>query len=98
MSAYIINVSTWLLVGIGIYAFLAVLRDALSRPKHRDPNYLTASDPRCEALRIKQEKAAQFMRRNGIKTLLEGKPGWRRLVDMGEAPKADKVTHLRGRR
>lgn len=94
----IIDASFWFLVALGIYAGIAVARDALNRPKHSTQAF-THDDERCKALARKQDEARKWMEERGIQTLLKGKPGWRRIVPMGEAPKADKVTPIyKGRR
>jgi len=95
MSDFLINASFWFLVLLGIYSLVAVLRDALTRKPKHDPNYYTLSDPRCEQVRLKQEAAREFMKEKGIRTLLEGKPGWRRIVDMSEAPPPSTVVRMR---
>lgn len=67
------------------------------KPKHlmADLGEPTVENERCIALRLKLEKARQRMKKLGIRSLLDGHKGWRKVVVMAEPPKAAKVVPIR---
>jgi hypothetical protein len=67
-------------------------------PTPPDCDSLTSNDDRCKALRIRQEKAAQFMRKNGIKSLLAGRAAWRRINPMHTPEPVSRVVQMKRRK
>lgn len=89
---------TFLYILLGALVVLAVIHDI----RHPDPTppdaeSLTSADERCQALRIKQERARQWMRKHGIKSLLDGRKGWATLNPMAAAEPPAKVVQLKRR-
>ena len=73
MRDYLINASFWFLIALGLYCAVAVLMDAIRRRSFKPSERFTCTDERCIAVRIKQAKAAQRMKKLGHQTLLDGK-------------------------
>jgi hypothetical protein len=55
-------------------------------------------EERALALRMRQEAARQSMERAGVKTLLNGAPGYWKIVDMSAPADVKKVVRMRGKR
>jgi hypothetical protein len=67
-----------------------------SEDREREPDLDSCSDAeRKERLEKRQQAAAARMKREGIKSLLDGRPAWQRIVVMSEAPKPAKVIPMR---
>lgn len=58
-----------------------------------EPNSM--DDPRCLRTFTRQRQARQNMKRKGIKSLLDGRPAWSKVVTMGDTPEPAKVVPMR---
>lgn len=87
---------TLIYILLGALVVLAVIHDIRNpSPTPPDAESLTSADEKCQALRLRQAKARQWMRRNGIKSLLDGRKGWTTLNPMAAAEPPAKVVQLK---
>lgn len=89
---------TLLYILLGVLVLFVVLADILRPgPTPADADSLTSADSKCQALRIRQERARQGMKRAGIKSLLEGRPAWQTINPMAAAKPVAKVVQMKRR-
>lgn len=91
------NLTAQDVVWLAIFAVIgAMLLCALLAGDEPTPPDLdrTTDEERFKRLRERQKAARQQMKAQGIKSLLDGRPAWRKVVVMGEVPKA-KVVPIR---
>ncbi len=78
---------------VAVIVIVDYLRDE-NKPTTGDPADLTTSDPRCLRLRQRQEAARQRMKREGIKSLLDGKRAWQTIKPMSDPEPSAQVIQM----
>lgn len=77
-----------------VILLVIVFRDALNRPSPGDRESFTQESERVKVTLKRLSEARQFMQVENIKSLLDGRPAWRKIVDMSEREPA-KVVRMR---